>query len=153
MLEFQENAGWFNIEKNKLSDGLSQAAIVPFQHLLDALSVHQTSGNDWTEDYPDEMFHVSSDPEKNEYPQFQTGSLRDSLGFDSGGDLEFQVGFFGESEAKLFYLEFGRTKITDSGMRVSPVDYGPLYMTFEGKDSDEVIMNMGNEIVSHLRSR
>lgn len=153
MIEFQEKPGWFGREQERLSDGLSQAVIVPFQHLLESLGPHSTTGNDWTEEYPDEMFLVSSDPENHEYPQMQTGSLRDSVAFDSSGPLDFHVGFFGEDEVKLFYLEFGRMKVGDSGMKASPVDYGPLYMTFEGKDSDEVIMNMGNEIVSQLRSR
>jgi len=153
MVEFTENPRWFEVEKGRLSGGLEEAVFVPFQHLYQSLGAHNTSGNDWTEQFPEEMFRVSSDPEKKEYPQMQTGSLRESVSFERAGDLEFQVGFFGESQVKLMYLEFGRTKVSDSGRRVSPFDYGPLYMTFEGVDSDDVLGSMRNELVSFLGSR
>jgi len=153
MVEFQERPGWFEFEKGRVSGGLEEAVFVPFQHLFESLGAHNTSGNDWTEEYPEEMFRVSSDPEKKEYPQMQTGSLRESVSFERVNDLEFQVGFFNESQVKLLYLEFGRMKVSDSGRQVAPFDYGPLYMTFEGVDSDDVLGNMRNEIVSFLRSR
>jgi len=152
MIKFEENVNWFPSEVDRISDALISALYIPYSHLYSSLGRHSTTGNDWTEKYPDEMFARSSNAEALEYPQMQTGELREDLDVVVENDLSLNIGFFDGNMKKFMYLEFGRMTLSGD-MMVSPADYGPLYMTFEGKDSQEVISSMTSEFVSELGSR
>lgn len=77
-----------------------------------------------------------------EYPQEQTGSLKASVDSTIDSSLKALVGFQGEDFDKLRYLEFD-----GKGVR------RPLFMYFEGKDSDRTLKIMASAIRKAVRSR
>lgn len=72
-------------------------------------------------------WHPRVSSAEGEYPQQQSGSLRNSVGVETGDYVtEWRVGFFDEDMDKLKYLEFtGDPQLGGAGRRQ------PLYMFFE----------------------
>lgn len=143
MLTFKENESFHSEVQTQLLTALYEAGGDAASYLQDRLSYHSTSGVHWGEEYPN--WFGDSNPNRSsaygEYPQEQSGSLAESVGVEDENDLAVQVGFFGEDQAKLEYLEFLSSELHDeeknNGAR------RPLWMTFEGENSTEVhdIMN------------
>jgi hypothetical protein len=87
-----------------------------------------------------------------EYPQEQSGNLISSLNVEPEGELQYAVGFFYDNSNKMVYDSDGQ-----GGSQLVPIDrdgfdyvinnlefgrpngdFGPLYMTFEGWNADDV---------------
>lgn len=158
MIRFEENPTWIPTQESKLASSLEAASAEVVVLLKNELSAHQTSGNDWRDVYPNMRF-ISSDPEKYEYPQFQSGSLQSDTKHQVFEDpLSVGIGFFGEDTEKYLSLEFFRIQTFEGAgnaerKMVVPQDYGPLYMTFQGRNSFQVLSVMRQVLEKNMRSR
>lgn len=157
MIRFEENPNWLPAQEAKLEASLEAAASEAVEFLKNELSAHSTSGNDWRDIFPD-MNYISSDPERKEYPQFQTGQLQEDTSYQNLDEpLSVGIGFFGGDIDKYINLEFGRIQTFASAgsaerQPVTPKDYGPLYMTFRGRSSSEVLSLMRKAMQTEMRS-
>lgn len=104
----------------QLTGPVERAATAYADKLSDNLAAGSRSGIQ----YPS-LPRQSSAP--GEYPQSQTGSLKDSVGTSpTNNKLVWSAGFFGEDKAKLLSLEYGSRNMAERA---------PLYKTSQDNDT------------------
>lgn len=133
MIEIRENPNFLNELEVDVGVGLGLAAKSAASALAERISAGGRSGRHYDK-YP----RRSSAP--GEYPQEQFGDLRNSVDSVQSGTAEYMVGFFGEDQEKLLYLEFRGDPLTGKGRRQ------PLYMHFAGRDSSATLNEMAEAI-------
>ena len=132
MLDIKHNPNLRGEIANSLSAGIEEAALAAGLRLQ--VKVGKYSGKRTGVKYAGYPRRSSA---YGEYPQEQSGSLKLSVDVSQISSLDFNVGFFGESISKLKYLEYtGNPALGGRGRR------RPLYMLFEGKDSEKTLAFM-----------
>lgn len=132
MLRFEENPNLVAEWEKDLDEAMLVAAEASSDRLRERVSrpYQARTGHLW-EGYG-YMFRSSA---PGEYPQEQYGGLKRSVASVRLGSMEYAVGFFGESQEKLDYLEY-----TGQGRRM------PLFMHFAGPDASDTMSVMAKAI-------
>lgn len=139
MLRLQENPRLPGMLEKQLTNAVESAALEAAIGLRGRLSYYSSrrTGKKYAR-YP------RRSSRKGEYPQQQTGDLRDSVDAAPGGKLVALVGFNTDNREKVFFLErTGNSR--GRGVR------RPLFLYFQGIDKAKTLARMASAMRSALK--